>query len=88
MFYANYMADMYINHTFNPVESKTSYRGYKQLFPLRFRHVQAAMLTDRLHPLITPDVLETMNRGVSNIQYYNLHYILDENGRPTSGDPT
>ena len=88
MFYANYMADMYINHTFTPVESKTSYRGYKQLFPLRFRHVQAAMLTDRLHPLITPAVLEEMNRGASNIQYYDLHYTLDENGRPASGDPT
>lgn len=46
------------------------------------------MLTDRLHPLITPVVLEEMNRGASNIQYYDLHYTLDETGRPASGDPT
>lgn len=89
MFYANYMADMYINdNTFDPVEPKVFYRGYEQLFPLRFRRVQAAMLTDRLHPLITSAVLEEMNRGASNIQYYDLHYTLDENGRPVSGECT
>ena len=91
MFYANYMADMFINHntfTPTPVESESSDRGYEQLFSRHFRQVQAAMLTDQLHSLITPEVLETMNQGASNIQYYNLHYALDENGHPASGDPT
>ena len=89
MFYANYMADMYVNNTFDPLPppvSRALYRGYRQLFSLPFRRVQAAMLTDRLHPLITPAVLAEMNRGASNIQYYNLHYTLDKNGHPVPGD--
>lgn len=85
MFYANYMADMFINHntfTPTPVESESSDRGYEQLFSRHFRQVQAAMLTDQLHSLITPEVLQEMNRGTSNIHYYDLRYALDESDRP------
>lgn len=89
MFYANYMADLYVNdNTFTPLAAPAApapCRGYRQLFPLRFGRVQAAILTDRLHPLITPEVLREMNRGTSNIQYYYLRYTLDENGRPVPG---
>lgn len=87
MFYANYIADMYINNTFDPAmpggpATKKLYRGYPELFSRHFHRVQAAMLTDHLHSLITPEVLEEMNRGAANIRYYNLSYALDENGRP------
>ena len=87
MFYANYMADMYINDsTFTHREPLTAQRGYEQLLSCQFHRVQAAMLTDRLHPLITPAVLAAMNLGPSNIRYYDLRYTLDETGCPAAGE--
>lgn len=54
MFYANYMADMFINNENkfrpqDPPKSKALHRGYRQFFPLRFHQVHAALLTNQLH---------------------------------------
>lgn len=86
IFYANYMADMFINkNTFTPLKPKVSHRGYSQLFPLRFRRVKAALLINKLHPLITPAVLYKMNHGATNILYYDLRYAWDVSVRPLDG---
>ena len=47
-----------------------------------FTTIHAAMLTDELHPLITPDVIELMNTGHSSIRYYDLRYALGPDDCP------
>lgn len=83
MFYADYMYDMYIekNNRFTPFSANEviqSRRGYNYLVDKNppFTKVQAFMLTDKLHPLITDKVIEEMNAGKPGIRYDSLKYIL------------
>ena len=97
MFYANYMYDLYVaQNTMQPVPPKDQkgmpitddkiLRGYNLLYAGygegRFTTIYAAMLTDALHPLITPDVVELMNTGHPQIRYYDLRYELGLDGGP------
>ena len=79
MFYANYITDMFISqNTFEAqlVEGNAC-RGYERLISNAFCRVHAAILTDGLHPLITPEVLEEMNQNAGPIRYYDLRYACE-----------
>lgn len=97
MFYANYMYDLYVSrNTMQPMPAEDQkgrkitdtgiLRGYNSLYDGycngRFTTIHAAMLTDELHPLITPDVIELMNTGHSSIRYYDLRYALGPDDCP------
>lgn len=79
MFYANYLTDMFlVQNTFIPQKlpaGKKPCRGYDRLVSHFFRRVCAVMLTDGLHSLITPEVLQEMNRNAGPIQFYDLRYV-------------
>lgn len=80
MFYANFIYDMFVDRTeenkWHPRMVKKDYRGSLVLWETykekKLRGVKAFMLTDGLHPLITPAVLEKMSGG--GIQYNALDY--------------
>lgn len=83
MFYANYMYDMYIEKShfkpLSPKKSKKDWRGYQKLFDAdNLAKIQAYMLTDGLHPLVTPEVLNEMNKSglAEKILYDTLSYSL------------
>lgn len=66
MFYAHYAYDMYLERKgFQPTPPKNGKdpRGYRRLAEANIIGIRAYMLTDKLHPLITPNVLKEMNRG-------------------------
>lgn len=80
MFYANYLADMFVAHTFvpqAPPDDNKDHRGYARLFDRPLRRVRAVLLTDRLHPLLTATVLQEMDQGSPQIRYHDLRYALD-----------
>lgn len=78
LFYANYMRDLYLEeNTWKskmPRKNAKTYRGYERLVSRSFSRVHAAMLTDGLHPLITPEVIQKMNQNAGPIRYYDLRY--------------
>ena len=84
MFYANYAYDMYVaENRFYPMAppngtGNKELRGYPELYERRgsLRMIHGAMLTDQLHPLITPKVVDLMNEGSPFIRYHDLRYTL------------
>lgn len=76
MFYANYAYDMYVeekNFKRSPAAAGSKDpRGYRRLAEAAITGIRAFMLTDALHPLITPNVLKAMNCG--KIRYGALKY--------------
>ena len=80
MFYANYMYDMYVRreHFVPSPPGKSVSRGYLSLYQGQFTGIQAAMLTDTLYPLITPDVIALMNQGDQHIGYHDFRYRLKD----------
>lgn len=81
MFYANYVYDMFIinGNTFSPQtpENEAYFRGYRRLINSGLKTVLAAMLTNGLHPLVTPEVIEMMNAGAEGIKYLSMKYRFD-----------
>lgn len=74
-FYANYMFDLCISHRFS-LNSESKDRGYDKLRNAQINQICAYMLTDKLHPLITEDVIKALNpTGNKKIQYEKLCYI-------------
>ena len=100
MFYANCMYDLYVSQNRMrpfPPDGQTGQisaddrilRGYDQLYKKycadKIATIHAAMLTDKLHPLIAPvtqELLDLMNTGSPYIRYYDLRYTLGQDGRP------
>lgn len=84
MFYANYTYDMFVGKSFEHSqlpERNEDFRGYEQLANANITGIRAYMLTDKLHPLITPNVLKEMNRrSIHNALTYDaLKYEWEEN---------
>lgn len=83
MFYANYMYDMYIEENSfqseDPGDEKI--RGYHYLYSAQnsLTGVRAFMLTDKLHPQITDEVLAAMNSNDPSrkIRYGRIDYASD-----------
>ena len=81
MFYANYVYDMFLDKaetgciSFQPNKAETEYRGYRHLLK-SYTNVKAYFLTDKLHPLITQEVIDLMNENAHGIIYDSLHYDL------------
>jgi len=73
MFYSNYMLDMFVDKRFSPNNAVENYRGYDRLLK-DFKDVKAYFLTDKLHPLITNEIIGEMNKNSHGITYGNLDY--------------
>lgn len=87
MFYANYACDMYLERkSFQPAPPRKGKdpRGYGRLEKAGITGIRAYMLTDKLHPLITPKILEELNRGSARchpaLKYDALHYDWQDTG--------
>lgn len=84
MFYANYMYDMYVEkgNSFQPEKpGANNFRGYHDLYAAQnsLTGVSAFMLTDKLHPQITDEVLAAMNSNDPSrkIRYGRIDYDSD-----------
>lgn len=87
MFYANYMRDMFVEHSHHcrplPVlEKEQAQRSYDALIDAckTLRGVYAFMLADELDDCVTQEVLAEMNRNTAGITYDAIRYAWKKQG--------
>ena len=83
-FYANLMLDVYgENKNFGICEyDGKDFRGYNKLLALQdnpIEGINAIFLVQKMHPLITDNVIALLNNGSRNIRYGIIKYDADKN---------
>lgn len=80
-FYSKYIEDVFVDDN-NIYCSKcsTALRGYQNLAigNASNKKIKSFFLTDDLHPLITNDVIKTLNENRGKIEYSSIEYCIDD----------